>query len=232
MSTKNNLGFGRRHLIRKGLGFAGGVLGVAAAAPFATTAFGQSCGRTPTQTRGPFYPVDFSLGVDSDLTKVEGRVAAASGRVIYVRGVVRDQNCVPVSNATVEIWQAAASGRYSHPGDDSGLEVDPNFQGFGRVQTDELGRWVFKTIKPGKYPAAPGWERPPHIHFKVAKRGFRELITQMYFAGDPLNDQDRVLLDLSPAERASVIVELNAPGPGMDPQSQQCNFPITLVRLV
>ncbi len=34
--------------------------------------------------------------------------------------------------------------------------------------------------------------RPPHIHFEVHGR-FERLITQMYFAGDPLNANDRLL---------------------------------------
>jgi protocatechuate 3,4-dioxygenase beta subunit len=51
----------------------------------------------------------------------------------------------------------------------------------------------FKTIKPGAYPLSflggDGW-RCRHIHFKVAQDGHPELITQMYFEGDPLIEQD------------------------------------------
>ena len=232
MTNQTSQMIARRLLIKRSLGFAGSVAGLAlGAGPFSRMASAQGCVRTPTQTRGPFYPVDFSLGVDMDLTWVEGRSVPAAGEIIYVRGVVLDQNCTPVPNAQVEIWQAAASGRYSHPGDQSGLDIDPNFQGFGRAQTDEQGRWIFKTIKPGKYPAAPGWERPPHIHFKVSKRGYRELVTQMYFAGDPLNDEDRVLQGLPAEDRASLVVELRDPEPSMDPLARLCDFPITLERL-
>jgi protocatechuate 3,4-dioxygenase beta subunit len=35
--------------------------------------------------------------------------------------------------------------------------------------------------------------RPPLIHFKVAKLGDGELVSQMYFPGHPLNAKDRLL---------------------------------------
>ena len=49
------------------------------------------------------------------------------------------------------------------------------------------------------------WQRPPHIHFKVSKRGYAELITQMYFAGQPLNQQDRLLQHHSVEEQSAMI---------------------------
>jgi protocatechuate 3,4-dioxygenase beta subunit len=48
--------------------------------------------------------------------------------------------------------------------------------------------------------------RPPHIHFRVVAPGFRSLTTQMYFEGEDLNAKDRILQDLSPAERKLLIV--------------------------
>ena len=36
-------------------------------------------------------------------------------------------------------------------------------------------------------------QRPPHIHFKVNLDGYGELITQMYFAGEPKNKTDLIL---------------------------------------
>jgi len=220
---------GRRKLLQTSLGVAGAAVGAAAFGSGVARA--QQCVVTPQQTEGPFYPLDFALGTDADLTLAEGRTAAARGDVIYVAGTVRDQNCTPVANALVEIWQAAASGRYNHPGDDSGLEPDPNFQGFGRVLTDSAGRYMFKTIVPGKYPAAQGWERPPHIHFKISRRGYQEMITQMYFAGDALNDRDRILRAIPAAERASVMVTLRPPQDGMDPRSRSCVFDVAIRRL-
>jgi protocatechuate 3,4-dioxygenase beta subunit len=195
-------------------------LGALASAPLLTSA-GQAvaevcAGKTPAQTEGPFYPVDTRTERDWDLTVLNGRTTSAVGEKIYIVGRVTDQNCNPVSAAIVEIWQAAASGRYNHPGDTSGLALDPNFQYWGRVLTDDDGRYLFKTIIPGDYPASSTWQRPPHVHYKVQKRGYRELTTQMYFGGNALNDRDLILGGLPAAERSKVIVDMQEPGVNPD----------------
>ena len=89
----------------------------------------------------------------------------------------------------MEIWQANASGRYDHPGDNHDAPLDPNFHGIGRTLTDDEGRYSFVTIKPGSYP----WQnhpfawRPAHIHFSLLGNApIQRLVTQMYFPGDPL----------------------------------------------
>lgn len=163
------------------------------------------CALTPQQTEGPFYPVKDQKDKDWDLTQVAGRRGTALGEVIWVGGIVSDQNCNPVAGALVEIWQACASGKYNHPQDPNTAPLDPNFQYWGKAITDAKGQYVFKTIKPGSYPAAPGWVRPPHIHYKVTKLGYIELTTQLYFAGDALNSRDEVLKRLKPTEQEQVV---------------------------
>jgi protocatechuate 3,4-dioxygenase beta subunit len=191
-------------------------LGALAGAPLLTTAgkaAAEVCvGKTPAQTEGPFYPTDTRTERDWDLTVLNGRTKSALGEKVYIVGQISDQNCDPVKGAVVEIWQAAASGRYNHPGDTSGLALDPDFQYWGRVLTDDNGRYLFKTIIPGDYPASSTWQRPPHIHYKVQKRGYRELTTQMYFGGHALNDRDLILGALPANERAKVIVDMLEPG--------------------
>ena len=62
---------------------------------------------------------------------------------------------------------------------------DPNFQGFGAVDTDAEGRYRFRTIKPVPYPG-----RTPHIHFTVAEGGKRRLTSQMFIEGEAGNARD------------------------------------------
>ena len=128
--------------------------------------------------------------------------------MIIVKGQVTDQNCNPVKGVLVEIWQACASGKYNHPSDPNTAPIDPNFQYWGKSVTDDQGRYKFRTILPGAYPADTDWMRPPHIHFKISRVGYKELITQMYFAGQELNGQDLILQDLSQDEQEKVIVPL------------------------
>ena len=73
--------------------------------------------------------------------------------------------------------------------------------------TGRDGKYEFKTILPGSYPADnSGWIRPPHIHFRIARRAHHELTTQMYFADQELNERDRILQALPSAEQDRVIV--------------------------
>ena len=183
-----------------------GTLGVAAAVASAPVLAAV----TPAQTEGPFYPVVDQADKDTDLTRVEGREGTAEGEVVVVEGRVVDENGEPIQGALVDVWQANASGRYAHEADPNPAPLDPNFQSWAKMLTDSEGRYRFRTIKPGAYKVADEWSRPPHIHFKVARRGFHELTTQMYFAGDPLNDADRLLQSVPEPQRGMLVVDFES----------------------
>lgn len=194
--------FTRRQAMQAGLG----VVALAASAPL------LAVGPTPTQTEGPFFPKKDQADKDLDLTRVEGRSGTALGDVIEISGQVLDTSGAPIAGALVDVWQANSAGRYDHEADPNPAPLDPNFQGWARLTTDAEGRYRIRTIKPGAYPVGDDWSRPPHIHFKVAKRGYREVTTQMYFAGETLNDVDRLWLALSPDERSALTVAFAAEG--------------------
>jgi protocatechuate 3,4-dioxygenase beta subunit len=69
--------------------------------------------------------------------------------VLNVTGRVLNLSGEPVRNARIEVWQANAHGRYSHPSDTNPVPLDPNFDGSAVLTTDQDGRYRFKTIKPG-----------------------------------------------------------------------------------
>lgn len=191
----------RRSLLRWGLG------GMTAVVASKALAAGETCSKTAAQARGPFYPGEAEIVPINDLTRVAGSQVQALGKLILLEGTVRDQNCELVPDVNVEIWQACASGRYNHPNDPNPAPLDPNFRYWGEDFTDASGRYSFRSIIPGAYPAGDGWVRPPHIHFRIAKRGYKELITQMYFKGESLNDSDLILRAVPQAQRAEVIVD-------------------------
>lgn len=186
----------RRNLIRSGI--IGGVLGLFARSVYAGPP-------TPEEIKGPFYPVYAQKDKDFDLTKVEGQSGVAKGKVIIIQGQVLDTDGKPIEDATVDIWQANAGGRYRHPHDSNKAPLDPNFQGWAIVLSGKDGRFRFKTIIPGSYPASATWQRPPHIHFKVSRKAYIELITQMYFPGHQLNNRDLLLSRKNHNERALII---------------------------
>jgi protocatechuate 3,4-dioxygenase beta subunit len=221
MTTPQN----RRGFLRTGA-VASGALVLARPAGRALAA---ACGlATPTQTAGPFYPGEAEFHPDADLTRVAGSASRANGQVVYVRGRVQDRSCSPVAGATVEIWQACASGRYDNPNDDNPAPLDPNFKYWGEASTGPDGAFVFKTIIPGAYPADTNWMRPPHIHFKVTRLGYKELITQMYFKGQALNDIDLILQAVPASQRPSVIVAFEPSPADLEPGSLVGDFAITL----
>lgn len=152
------------------------------------------------ETTGPTLDVGSVAPAEHDLS-VSAAGARAMGQLIVVSGRILDESGRPVRGALLECWQANAAGKYLHHNDPSPVPIDPNFLGVGRVVTDAEGRYRIRTIKPGGY-AVPyegegqlaGWWRPPHIHFSIFGRAFASrLVTQMYFPGDPLNDQDLLL---------------------------------------
>lgn len=184
---------------RFGWGAAAGLLlpGVARAA---------TCAQTPRQGEGPFFPVTIGE-TDWDLTRLQGRSARAEGKIIEVRGTITDESCRPLAGAAIELWQANHHGRYDHPGDSGNPRpLDENFQGYATLTAGAAGEFRFRTIKPGAYPASGSWWRPPHIHFKAAAAEAHPLTTQMYFAGEELNDQDFLVGRLQPAARAALEV--------------------------
>jgi protocatechuate 3,4-dioxygenase, beta subunit len=186
-----------------------GIIG-GAAALLASSAYAKVLSTlipTPPETEGPFYPVIAQKDKDFDLTRVEGQAGVAKGKIIIVQGQVVDTDGSPTENVTVDLWQANAAGRYRHPRDSNKAPLDPNFQGWAIVPSGKEGAFRFKTVMPGAYPASFWWTRPPHIHFKVSKRGYRELVTQMYFPGNKLNDSDRLLKRKSNEERKHMIAK-------------------------
>ena len=155
----------------------------------------------PDDLRESFVPCVTSVpgltAHDADMTRIAPDRPRASGVPIEVSGKLLDQRGNPLRSALIEIWNANTHGRYTHIEDHTGLPLDPNFIGLGRVLTNEEGDYRFWTIRPGCYLARPDinrW-RPKHIHLSVVGSSAR-LITQMYFDGDEHNDSDpmRILM--------------------------------------
>jgi protocatechuate 3,4-dioxygenase beta subunit len=183
--------------------------------------------RTPAQVLGPFYPVTDIWTKAIDLTRPRDGSGRASGQVLQVTGRVLNLSGKPIRDAQIEVWQANSYGRYRHPSDNNPAPLDPNFDGAAVIGTDAEGRYGFKTIKPGAYPAGPNTMRPPHIHFQVTGREDR-LVTQMYFENEPYNDTDRFL---NSAERKELlVVRLLPPPPELEPDSKLATFDIVLFR--
>jgi protocatechuate 3,4-dioxygenase beta subunit len=191
--------------------------------PLLSPAYGSTVLRAPaqppvllphtlTELTGPVLGEGRVTAADADLTTGAGGTSGpgeALGQRIVVRGRVLDSDGRPVPHALVEVWQANAAGRYLHRWDRHDAPLDPNFTGVGRALTDAQGRYRFVTVRPGAYPWGnhPNAWRPAHIHFSLFGRAFTQrLVTQMYFADDPLFAYDPIFNSVpDPAARQRLV---------------------------
>tara|TARA_R110002049_G_scaffold72490_7_gene187518 strand:- start:83469 stop:84206 length:738 start_codon:yes stop_codon:yes gene_type:complete len=184
---------GRRHLLQGGLA-------LGATALYTPGVFAELI-QTPRQTEGPFYPNKLPLDTDNDLLVINDSLTPAVGEITHLTGRVSDALGRPVRNAFVEIWQVDNHAVYIHTGDNTNrANQDKNFQGYGRFLTDSKGQYYFRTIKPVPYPG-----RTPHIHFGISQAGKRVLTTQLYVKGHPNNARDRILQNIDPKARETVL---------------------------
>lgn len=164
-------------------------------------------GLTPSQTVGPYL----HIGLDW-LNTTELAPEGVAGERIVIQGQVVDADRQPIPDGMIEIWQANSHGKYAHPEDTRALPLDAGFHGFGRVSTDEQGRFRFSTIKPGSVPDAQGRPQAPHLIVNVFARGLlKQLVTRMYFPGDA-HDADSVLQQVPPARRATLVAKAAGTG--------------------
>ncbi len=145
-------------------------------------------GGTPRTIEGPLYVAN------SPMVKGEARLDQdpEKGEVLFMEGQVRDRDGKPVPGAIVHVWHANTKGGYSF--------FDPAQSAWNlrrRIETDDEGRYRFRTIMPSGYGCPPDGptlrllsalgrhgQRPAHIHFFVEAPGYRKLTTQINIAGD------------------------------------------------
>ena len=174
----------------------------------------MSLKQTPSQTVGPY----FAYGLTPEqygypLKSVAGPVmrgADTDGEAIRIEGRVLDGDGAPVNDAMIELWQADAQGRYTHPADPR--TSNASFAGFGRcgTGTDADNRFRFETVKPGAI--AEG--QAPHINVAVFMRGLlTHAYTRIYFADEAeANAADAVLGNVPGDRRATLIAQRTQEG--------------------
>lgn len=161
---------------------------------------------TSSQTVGPYLHIGLTWLVTSNLAG-----PGIAGDKVTIDGRITDGDSNPVNDALVEIWQANAAGRYAHPEDARDLPLEAGFKGFGRVPTDEDGRFRFTTVKPGRVPGEGGVLQAPHINVTIFMRGMlKHLNSRIYFPDDPANAGDPVLARVPAARRGTLIAQRNA----------------------
>lgn len=167
----------RKMFLKKGLIGAGAIVAIptimSAIKKKGTNIDPNACEVSPSETEGPF-----PIKTPADWVR-ENIVGNREGIPLLVRIKVENTSnqCKPLSDVLVDIWQCDAKGNYS----EYSRQLDGNFtnQHFlrGRQTTDANGYVSFISIYPGWYPG-----RAPHLHLEIKnKSGKSLLITQTAF---------------------------------------------------
>ena len=146
---------------------------------------------TTNDILGPFYRPNAPTKQDITCNDLEGQRVTLKGRVF-------GSDCTtPLKNSLVEIWHANTKGEY----DNESEKFHQRAQWF----TNSDGEYSFTTILPGKYKNGKLY-RPAHIHYRVSEENSKELISQIYFQGDPHIEKDPWASDSKAEHRTLPIV--------------------------
>ena len=122
---------------------------------------------TPWCELGPFYKRE---APHSSMLRAPGD----AGMPLTLSGVVYDTRGETVPDAKLEIWQADNDGHY---------DVD-GYRFRALLEPGPKGAYAIESVIPGHYPDRVC----QHVHYLVTAPGLKPLITQMYFATDPVFD--------------------------------------------
>ena len=124
---------------------------------------------TPWNEIGPFY---------KRLAPNQAQLRAANdpGLPLTVHGSVFGTHGGALSGARIEIWHADHHGLYDLDG----------YRFRAALVAGGEGKYSFDSVMPGHYPARVC----QHIHYLVTAPGHKPLITQLYFATDPVFEGD------------------------------------------
>lgn len=165
-----------RRDILKGLGTLGlgAVLGsTPAAEAHALTPPMAGCVLIPQETEGP-YPLDLSKNTTYFRQNItEGKTGLPLNLKISLVNV--SNNCAPIANARVDIWQCDKDGVYSGYNQPGANTVGQTFMR-GIQVSDSAGQVNFVTVYPGWYSG-----RITHIHFQVFVTSVLRATSQIAF---------------------------------------------------
>lgn len=98
-------------------------------------------------------------------------------RLLLSGTVYEPDGRTPAPGVDLLIYHTDAQGLYRRPGDDP-----QSSRLWARLRTDERGRYELRTIRPSPY---PDQRIPAHIHLEAEKPGYRKLVLEVVFEGDP-----------------------------------------------
>jgi len=132
---------------------------------------------TTTDILGPFYRPGSPMRSNIVPPDTTGETMTVSG-MIY-----QEDGKKPLPNALLEVWQCDDKANYDNTSDE--------YRCRGAIKTGADGKYMFTTVIPVPYTVGGvGRYRPAHIHMRVSSSDHQDLITQIYFKGDPHLKED------------------------------------------
>lgn len=124
---------------------------------------------TPPNEIGPFYK---KRAPETAMLRVPGD----PGMPLEVSGQVFNTRADALPHALIEIWQTDHLGHYDLDG----------YRYRAKLPVDDKGSYKFDSVMPGHYPDRVC----QHVHYLVTAPGHKPLVTQLYFATDPVFEGD------------------------------------------
>ena len=165
------MNFTRRALLERCAAFGALTLATTVSLPTLASAWDDAEKKKPTPfcELGPFYKREAP-----HTSKL--RAAGDAGMPLAVLGTVYNTRGEIVPNAKVEIWQTDNDGYYDIEGYRYRAVLEPGAKGSYSVES----------VMPGHYPSRVC----QHVHYLTTAPGHKALITQLYFATDPVFEGD------------------------------------------
>ena len=184
-------------------------------------------GSAESTVQGPFYWEGApELPRGSNLAQgVKGEPAFYSGRVLSTDGT-------PLANALLDIWSGDGEGNY-----DLQIPGASGMKARGKIRTDGMGRYWFRSIRPTFYPVPTDGPvgqmlrkmgrhpyRPGHVHMIVSAPGHRPVTTHLFVAGSKYLDSDAVF-----GMKESLVADFKRHPPGTGPDGETLGTPFYTV---
>lgn len=192
----------------------GDILGVEVLVDMLTHPVGE--GESESTVLGPFYrenPPILPKGASTVQKHFEGE------ETVLFEGYVRDADGKPLAGVIIDVWEDAPNGLYENHDPDQ-----PDYNLRGRFETDRNGHYAFRAIRPVPYPIPDNETagellrfmghhpfRPGHMHFILAKDGYRSLVSQIFDADSDWLDDDSVF-----AVKESLVARFETAPEGAD----------------
>ncbi|MDC0093679.1 6-chlorohydroxyquinol-1,2-dioxygenase [Alphaproteobacteria bacterium] len=187
----------------------------------------KSKNETETTVLGPFHTGSPKIENGTNISNF------VKGENCIVSGIVTDNNKIPISGASIEVWQSGPDGLYDVQKGERIVDLRATL--FSLVD----GSYLFRTVKPEYYPIpvdGPVGDllkklgrhpyRPAHIHFMVKAKGYKDLITHVFIDGDKYLESDTVF-----AVKQSLIKKLEKTIDEGKQESLKLTFDIILEKL-